>query len=62
MQTHTKHSLMSDTNRRDPFGIRVLIISNNEKCLHKALLLCSFGSLHLLFYERILNYINFVAS
>jgi hypothetical protein len=62
MQTHTKHPRLIDTNRRVQFVIPVLWICNNKMCLRKALLLSNFGCLPLLFYERILNYIHFVAS
>jgi phosphoribosylformylglycinamidine (FGAM) synthase-like amidotransferase family enzyme len=62
MQTNTKHPLLTNKFRRVPFVKPVLGICNNIRFLRKASLLRSFGWLPLLLYERILNYINFVAS
>jgi hypothetical protein len=58
---HTKHTLLTDTNRIVPFVKSVLWIRNYIRFFRKTSLLCSFGWLPLLLYERIINYIQFVA-
>jgi hypothetical protein len=62
MQKHTKHPLLTDTNRRVPFVKPILWIGNNIIFLSNSLLLCSFGWFPLLIYERIFKYIQFVAA
>jgi hypothetical protein len=62
MQTHTKHPLLTDTNRRFPFVIPLLWIRNCLMFLRKTLYYYVILAGFLLFYDRILNYLFFVAS